>query len=265
MLRDKHLSHYRKTGAYVPGRDRIIFSSKNGPDSFDVVNDHPPVSGLLGYIPREKVEPDEYDGYFAVSGFKRINQLPKGWFVKQKGLMYEQTKMYAQDKGLIGEKSYFTLTNSGEIAPCDFSVECRNTFGKTIKVFGCDIDQDIAHNTRIWASVALQFIADSRFCWMIRAEECRAKVTIGCMEEEVKSLLYARTLPLSETGRKRPVLHLVESHKRRLRNGVDIDIISFLRGTQKVEINGTVFTVFPPQAIKPQLSKNSQKYFANED
>lgn len=81
------------------------------------------------------------------------------------------------------------------------------------------------------------------------------------MREEIKSLLYARTLPMTATGRKRPVLHLVEAHKRRMRNGTDVDITSYLRGTQKIEMGGTLFTVKAPVVKKPELSENSMRYY----
>lgn len=83
------------------------------------------------------------------------------------------------------------------------------------------------------------------------------------MMEEVKSLLYARSLPMTATGRKRPILHLVESHKRRMRNGIDVDVTAFLRGQQTVEIGGTVFKVNPPATLRSDVSKPSRdRYFA---
>lgn len=82
------------------------------------------------------------------------------------------------------------------------------------------------------------------------------------MQEEVKSLLYARSLPMSATGRKRPILHLVEAHKRRMRSGIDVDIASFLRGQQTVEIGGTAFKVNPPARLQAEVSKPSRaRYF----
>jgi len=54
-----------------------------------------------------------------------------------------------------------------------------------------------------------------------------AKAHLGCMREEIKSLLYARDLPMTSTGRKKPILHLVAAHKRRIKEGTDIDIVPF--------------------------------------
>ena len=58
-----------------------------------------------------------------------------------------------------------------------------------------------------------------------------------------------------------PILHLIESHKRRIKNGIDIDITAYLRGQQTVEIDGTIFTINPPQVLKDRVSENSKRLF----
>ena len=87
---------------------------------------------------------------------------------------------------------------------------------------------------------------DRHHSWCITAEEHGAKVNLGCMLEEVKSLFYARSLPVTETGRKRPIIHLVEAHKRRIKSGIDIDVKSHLRGISQIEMGGTLFTINQP-------------------
>ncbi len=95
----------------------------------------------------------------------------------------------------------------------------------------------------------LQAEADRRFCWQIEAKEKHAHAFLGCQSEQVKSLLYARSLPLTATGRKRPILHLVEAHRRRLRNGTDVDVSDFLRGVPEIEMGGTLFRVHAPASL----------------
>jgi hypothetical protein len=97
---------------------------------------------------------------------------------------------------------------------------------------------------------ALQAHADRRFCWEITADEGTGggKASIGCTAEEVKSLLYARELPVTATGRKRPILHLVASHRRRMKEGHEIDIEPFMRGVREVVMDGTRFSVRGPVA-----------------
>jgi hypothetical protein len=96
----------------------------------------------------------------------------------------------------------------------------------------------------------LQAEADRRFCWEITADEGvgSGKASIGCTAEEVKSLLYARQLPVTATGRKRPILHLVAAHRRRMKEGHEIDIEPFLRGVREVVMDGTKFSVRGPSA-----------------
>ena len=99
-------------------------------------------------------------------------------------------------------------------------------------------------------STTLQLEADRRFCWSITADERGRRITLGCTSNEVKSLLYARNLPLTVTGRKRPILHLVAAHRRRTKNGTDINIDDFVRGVRTVDMDGTRFTVAEPRVLR---------------
>lgn len=96
----------------------------------------------------------------------------------------------------------------------------------------------------------LQAHADRRFCWEITADEGSGggKASIGCTAEEVKSLLYARELPVSATGRKRPIMHMVAAHRRRMKEGHEIDIEPFMRGVREVVMDGTKFSIRGPMA-----------------
>lgn len=260
MLKTKDLLFFRQFGPYIPSESRLIYDGENVSE-FDILNDGIPEKGLFGIKPNNQMVADKYKGYFMAFGFKRINRLPKWCVIREKGYLYEQTLISATQRGIIGEKNYYTLTKAGKLIACDKVFSCQSAFGKNYLVRQSEHEPALLTQTENWASASMQFVTDARFCWSIRAEEAKAKVTLGCMKEEIKSLLYARSLPVTETGRKRPVLHLVESHKRRLKNGIDIDITAFLRGTQKVEMNGTLFIVLPPKVSMMNLSKNSVRYF----
>lgn len=112
---------------------------------------------------------------------------------------------------------------------------------------GCDQAQQEAAQDFICTS--LQANADRRFCWEIAADDGFAKASLGCTAEEVKSLLYARELPITTTGRKRPILHLVAAHRRRMKEGIDVDIKPFLRGVAEVTMGGTLFKVRAPEVL----------------
>ena len=105
------------------------------------------------------------------------------------------------------------------------------------------------------ANSTLQFYQDRRFLWNVVAKENNSKATFGVYEEQIKSLFYSRELPLTETGRKRPILHWVASHQRRMKNGIDIDIEKHLRGCNEFIYQGTKFTITNPLK-KPNLKGN---------
>jgi hypothetical protein len=261
-LKEKHLGIFRKYGPYIPGNGRVHLYGKE----FDMVNDELPLQGVLGARGGQYkgTAANQYEGYFFCICFKKARSIPKGCTIRKNGRLYEYRIISASEShGIEGERNFFTVSNGGEITACDFAGFRRfgAEFGGQAIVRLSDKEPHILDEVELWASTALQFCADKRFCWNIIAEEGRARVTLGAEKEEIKSLLYARDLPQTATGRKRPVLHLVESHKRRLKSGTDIDITPFLRGTQKVEMGGTVFSVIPPLVRKPELSKNSQRFY----
>ena len=107
------------------------------------------------------------------------------------------------------------------------------------------------NRVKILASLAISAESDSRFLWHVRAFKKENDLLIGNVRfgvygEHVKSLFFARDLPLTETGRKRPILHWVSAHKRRIASGEDIDIEKYLRGTRLLEIGDTTFMITRP-------------------
>ena len=252
----------RARGLYIPSPSRIIFDPSDNA-VFDVVNDDIPEFGCLAMRKNETKE-GCFSGYIHIFSFAKKNELPKSFHRRGAGRLYQIDGIVPSNDFIFGNKDYFTISKEGLIKACAMFCDSHihnSPFGEKRRIIS-EETQNPARLKQIEAnaSIAMQNIADKRFCWSITARENIAKATVGCMIEEVKSLLYARSLPMTETGRKRPILHLVESHNRRLRNGTDIDVTSFLRGQQTVEIGGTVFSVNPPKAIMPTLSKNSQKF-----
>lgn len=253
----------RARGLYIPSPSRIILDPLAG--VFDIVNDAVPEFGCLAMRKDEKDEKEGcFKGYIHILSFAKKNELPKSFHRRGAGRLYQIDGIVPSNDFVFGVKDYFTISKEGIIKACAMFCDSHihnSPFGEKRKIIS-EETQNPARLKQIEAnaSIAMQNIADKRFCWSITAKESIAKATVGCMMEEVKSLLYARSLPMTETGRKRPILHLVESHNRRMRNGTDIDVTSFLRGQQTVEIGGTIFSVNPPKSIMPTLSKNSQNF-----
>lgn len=268
-LNDERIRVIRSVGPYLASNSRVIECPVDGngePDlngvfTFDIDNDPLPEHGMFAHQRHEQLKPGHYHGYLHMDYVRKAKALGKYWHRRGPGQLYELLILVAND-GIDGERRFFTVSNRGVVTACE--QRCPQFLGgkqgQKTKIFShSDVEPEMLKATEAWASIALQSITDRRFCWRIRAQEKIAKADLGCMQEEIKSLLYARSLPMTSTGRKRPILHLVEAHKRRMRSGIDVDVSAFLRGQQTVEMGGTLFSVLPPQAIKANLSKPSQR------
>lgn len=107
------------------------------------------------------------------------------------------------------------------------------------------------------SSIVMNASADSKYLWLARCEEDvgvsrKLKLLLGLDPEHIKSLFYARKLPVTETGRKRPILHWVRAHKRRIKEGVEIDISRHLRGIETFEMDSLRFEILQP--TKPAVA-----------
>lgn len=268
-LRPKDLKRLRAIGPYFPSRDRIYDATANdkGWMHFDIQNDTLPKHACLasrgldnsGYAKLK-------EHYIYITHMEKVDTLPKLFHRQSAGQLYRYMRIWGLPNGICGEYDYISVEpNTGLCVPCEVKIirgGSRNDIGKQGFVLRrSEIDPDTERGLSINTSMTLQAQADKRFQWAIRAREDIAKATLGCTKEEVKSLLYARSLPMTSTGRKRPILHLVEAHQRRLKNGTDVDVTSFLRGTQTVVIGGTEFKVKPPVTKLPELSSNSHRYY----
>lgn len=257
-LNEERAELIRNSGPYVPGSDREVLFRDNGPQFFDMDNDRLPISGCFAQVvPTAQHIQGQYNGWFRSIYIRQSDKLNQGWRRRDGGKLYELVYMATGNEFAEGERSYFSVTKDGRIVACEAFVR-GNTGGRSGRHEEVCTDPHQLQEVEVCAAMALQYLADQRFCWTIEAKEQRAFVKLGCQEEEIKSLLYARTLPLSETGRRRPILHLVEAHKRRMRNGTEVNVQSSLRGIQTVEIGGTLFTVRPPSVVLPLLSKPSR-------
>ncbi len=261
-LTNERLNLIRRIGPYIPSNDRVIIAPNTtcaGDWEFDVINDPMPSIGCIGFTRTHPARPDEYGGFFQATYIRKVTNLPKTWYRRSGGQLYEIIIAASENEFVEGERSFFCITNEGKVVACDQRFELSDRY-KSNHYFTTPEKELKDREAR--ASIALQFIADSRHCWTIEARESNCLARLGSMPEQIKSLLYARSVPLTETGRKRPILHLVAAHQRRLKNGIDIDITGFLRGVQTVEVGGTCFTVRPAPTLIPNLSAASRRKMA---
>lgn len=261
-LTHERMNLIRGIGPYIPSKDRFIIApspTNVGEWEFDITNDPLPTAGCIGFTRTAHVPSDEYGGYFQTTYVRKASTLPKTWHRRSGGQLYEIIIAASENNFIEGDRSFFCVTKEGKVVACEQRFDLAGRY-KTSQYL--TTPEKELKGREAMASIALQFIADSRYCWTIEARESNCFARLGSMPEQIKSLLYARSIPLTDTGRKRPILHLVVAHQRRLKSGIDIDITGFLRGIQTVEIGGTYFTVKPARALLPELSAGSRSKYA---
>lgn len=268
-ITEKHVRLFRNVGPYVASTSRAyIVPEEDGriiAGYFDIDNDPLPNIGCLSFkydTPDDHPKPDRaFVGELFNILVKKVKAPGKGWYRRGDGQMYAMylIVMNHNKNVLSGERRYFTVGRDGVIS-CEQIISIKGRKGNRSVIGQHRSEHEILRQTNEQASLALQLLADRRFSWVITAQEENAKVHLGCMQEEIKSLLYARDLPLTATGRKRPILHVIASHKRRMKSGTEIDIRSFLKGTQKISIGSTEFTVRPPKVSLDKFP-TSKRYF----
>lgn len=252
VLSDDGLEKIRKNGIYIPAKTTTALID---PDSLKHYYPYTkrPASGTLAipFLDANRENEKQYEGYITIMSFQTTKSMPSFLEQKTKGEVVVMDYIVPTNDGVVdGERIFFNIAKNGLIGNAQPKGDSYNP----------RIRQNRQHTSELYLNIALQCAAQKNSEWSILAAEGDAKVRIACGMEEVKSLLYARSLPMTATGRKRPILHLVNSHTRRIRNGTEVDITSFLRGIQTVEIGGTNFSVLPPLTIMQELTENSKKY-----
>ena len=105
-----------------------------------------------------------------------------------------------------------------------------------------------------WLAYVVGVHNDRRYFWNVSAteeffEDMPAKAHFAIDEEYVKSLFYARSVPITARGRLRPIMHWVQAHKRRIKEGIDIDVRKHLRGIDAFTMHGVNFAIDQPRKV----------------
>jgi len=246
-------SRMKTHGVYIPAKGRVCIDPEFGLSVLKW-----PQSGCMSFgstyntANDGNAEDDLLESYCRLVYFRRLNKLPSHSKMLALGDPYELIMAWPQDRGpVIGITSYLTINRKTGSISQTFPAWYANNHGK-ISEFASDPDFD---KERLALGAAIQFIDDRRHIWTITAQNDVSKVTVGADAESVKSLLYARSLPMTNTGRKRPILHIVHAHKRRVASGTEIQIDDFLRGSPEVVMDGTKYTVSAPEIFCDELKK----------
>jgi hypothetical protein len=213
----------REVGPYFPPNDRLMLEDRYWSD----VDGIPDIAVLALNATRRM--PDQLSGYLEVYLAKRIAQLPSRCVLLPARYIakYRVTSFYPPNSGGVeGYAFHCGLLRDGRI----------------VLEEGCT--RDVARQTMI--SATLNYYADRKFLWNVQAFEAEARATFGVYEDQVKSLFYARDIPLTVTGRRRPILHWVSAHRRRMLYGTECDVTKHLRGITEFEMHGTIFRITRP-------------------
>jgi hypothetical protein len=240
------LVRIRRHGVFVPAPDRILLAEGDMMSVDDQIQALPPSGCFSMGESRDPSDPDHMETYCGIYYFRRVAKLPRKAMSFVPGHAYEVLRYYPQDQAsAMGTRSYVTANpTTRRITRC-LELGSR-PISQMMKHSSVDPDRD---KDAILLNFGMQYIDDMRHQWRITAMNEDTRVVVGAYAENVKSLLFARSLPMTPTGRKRPILHVVSAHRRRLKEGTDIDISMFLRGTREIEMNGTLFKVDAPQRL----------------
>lgn len=242
FLRVSHseLDVIRKSGHYFSPYDREYFFTE-----IDIKNDGIPIYATRADKIFKKCShlPDEYLRSYH---FFRVKNPPDAFWNEGGMFYYKQIVVQMTSNNKIWlQKSYVAINREGII----HDAVIKNSSGKyliaPIGVFGEDENGPIKSDI-VSTALTIGLWQDRIYLWNVTAIEGHAKATFGVYPEQIKSLFYSRELPLTETGRKRPILHWVASHQRRLKKGIDIDIDKYLRGTNEFIYQGTKFKITRP-------------------
>ncbi|MCG7948067.1 MAG: hypothetical protein N0C84_17130 [Candidatus Thiodiazotropha taylori] len=186
-----------------------------------------------------------------------LTKLPKDIERTGGGISYSVSVLKCRQSGYIeGEKHYVSVSKDGKIHPTIVNnVREMGRIGRLVPTTdlsdtlindGDDLYIGNPDDESLIASMCINRYLDRDNLWNVEATDDGAKATFGVYEEQIQSLLYARSIPLSVTGRKRPILHWVCAHKRRVKSGVSVDIRKHLRGISDFEMHGTEFKITRP-------------------
>jgi hypothetical protein len=230
-------------GLWLPCVPRVVLAGQ-----VDVRNDGVPDFAAIPLQMGDNVP-------FAFAVAQRVPRLPRGW-AGQPGATAHVLG------GILGQPQHREREVRRSFDGCADYMEWRGWYLSVVgdRVLPARGLGDFPHGAPAagvarMASAALQVVADFRHLWTVETEEqplssdTRTPLRLGVDAALVKSLFYARQAPRTETGRRRPILHWVDAHKRRLKAGIDVDVREHLRGVRQFEMDGFPFRITSPDPL----------------
>lgn len=244
---------FKSIGCYFAPHDRLCCIQDNGNDKssfiqeIDILNDGLPTRATLTLTAMD----DDNDSYLRAFYLEHIPFLPKPFASEIRGRYYRITQIFFENHHVSGCGTVLAVDREGKMQSCYIKDVEYDPITKRVIPFknrpvldknlgGCE------DYYSVWGSVAIQFYQDRLHLWNVQAYDGTAKATFGVYPQQIQSLFYARDLPQTDTGRKRPILHWVQSHQRRIKSGTEVDVEEYLRGTHEFVMNDTKFRITNP-------------------
>ena len=229
-------------GPYIPCTSRITLIG-----DVDLKND-----GMPGVSVTAGLNPNPKD--FSVTLIRPVEKIPSAFPLIGKTLKKFKMTCVWQDKKtnwMESFTSFFGINQKGKIIT---PIEKRYLNGPLNHA-----------GISTFSSIAMNAQSDARFLWLAKTSEDigikELKLRLGLNKEHIKSLFYARSLPVTDTGRKRPILHWVKSHNRRIKEGIDIDIKTHLRGIETFEMDGLRIEITQPRKNEYKTTDSLKKAY----
>jgi len=235
----------RKRGLYFMGRDRLVDAG-----GIDLRNDGLPPFALLtlsvDMTEEEAINRGVIRDYLRIISVKKIERVPPPFLLPGYGVAkYMSYVVGVQPKGgCYYLKRPFVVGADGSIHPCN---HMRWNGFKMMRERLDKVDPSEYETLTKLGSCCVSGWQDRRFLWNVSATDGQQKAMFGVYPAEVKSLFYARKEPVTATGRLKPILHWVRSHRRRLKRGIEINIDDHLRGSNSFVMDGYEFKISRPE------------------
>ncbi len=230
--------HGYKSGFYLPAIRRMVLRGQ-----VDLINDDiSEYSGLISF---------DSDGMLLSS--TRKCALPRGVVSPVRGQPLA-TSLWTSNRKSEERRNLNRGGVGGESLHVDTLYSILKSDGIVVPAF--KQGDPLAYGSLIVqiTTITINANADAKHLWRIKTSENLAgtidtPIVIGCDGEQVKSLFYARSLPITASGRKRPILHWVAAHKRRMKEGIEIDVQKHLRGITSFEMDSLPFEIVNPPKL----------------
>jgi len=228
-------------GLYVPCVERVTYTCRVD-QYLDGLPDHAAVFSM-----------DKDGKDCTIEQVRRLERFPRRVAANAMGVKYKHVCWHRDQHRCRRERRYTgnpdalsAYDSYATVTPNDRVVHAA------ILKRGFQHDAEFNSIMTVWPALVFNAWADRRYLWQVRTQDhviqhLETPLILGVAEEYVKSLFYARSLPVTETGRKRPILHWVKAHARRLAAGIDVDVRKHLRGITEFEMDELHFQIISPE------------------